>query len=103
MVFIWLVPCVVWIHLLVLHELLLLRLLHLLIQLILLRRIEVVVAIRTRLVSLGVVNSTSRRRKSLLGGGVELVLLLLVQILLKNELVVHVHLLLLTVDQIILS
>ena len=103
LVFIWLVPCVVWIHLLVLHKLLLLSLLHLLIELILLRRIKVVVAIRSRLVPLGVINSSSRRRKSLLGAGVELVLLLLVKILLKNVLVVHVHLLLLTVVLIILS
>lgn len=103
MVFIGLVPCIVWVHLLVLHKLLLLRLLHLLIELILLRRIKVGVAIRTRLMTLGVINSSSWRRKSLLGAGVELVLLLLVKILLKNELVVHVHLLLLTVVLIILS
>lgn len=103
LVFIGLVPCIVWVHLLVLHKLLLLRLLHLLIELILLRRIKVGVAIRTRLMTLGVINSSSWRRKSLLGAGVELVLLLLVKILLKNELVVHVHLLLLTVVLIILS
>ena len=103
LVFIRLVPCIIWIHLLVLHKLLLLRLLHLLIELILLRRIKVGVAICTRLMPLGVINSSSRRRKSLLGAGVELVLLLLVKILLKNELVVHVHLLLLTVVLSILS
>ena len=103
MVFIRLVPCIVWVHLLVLHKLLLLRLLHLLIELILLRRIKVGVAICTSLMALGVINSSSWRRKPLLSARVELVLLLLVKILLKNKLVVHIHLLLLTVVLIILS
>ena len=103
LVFIRLVPSIVWIHLLVLDKWLLLRLLHLLIELILLRRIKVGVAIRTRLMPLRVINSGRRRRKSLLAAWVELVLLLLVKILLKNELVVHVHLLLLIVVLIILS
>lgn len=78
-------------HLLILHELLLLRSLHLLIHLILLSRIEVPAACCPCLMSLIIVHSSWRRWHLLLVCGTELALL--IQVLLQHELIVHLHLL----------
>ena len=88
-------------HLLILQELLLLRLLHLLVNLVLLSGIEVPIACRPCLVILIIAHPSCRRWHLLLICWAKLALL--IEVLLQHELIVHIHLLLLAIVLVTLS